>query len=95
MAAPLAAAGLGIAAGDVWLGLLCWRSRTTLAGPLAAAGLLLVAFAGSSGVNRPAGRGALATALIFLVIGGVLFLIGRLFDRLLDDDTAERSDDAC
>jgi hypothetical protein len=94
MAGPLIAAGLGIAAGDLLLGLLSRRSRTALAGLLAVAGLLLVAVAGSSGVSSSAGRAALAIALIFLVIGGVLFLLGWLFDRLLDDDTAGGSDDA-
>ena len=96
MAAPLVAAGLGIAAGDVWLGVLCWRTRTTLGGLLAMAGLALVAFAVSSGVTSHTSHAALVIALIFLLMGGVVYLLGRFFSRLLDDNAGDgsRDDDA-
>jgi predicted lipid-binding transport protein (Tim44 family) len=76
------AGGLAVAGADVWLGVICWRSRTMLGGLMAAVSIGLVAFALAFG---PA-DGAVAIAFMFLAVGTVLYGIGQLLERVLNDD---------
>ena len=91
MAGALAAAGAAIAAADLWLVLICWKHRTVLGAVLGAVGIPLVAFAIASGPTGSTAEGALATALILLIIGVVLYSLGKAFERLLDEPPKEES----
>jgi len=74
--------GLAVAGADIGLGVICWRSRTVLGGLMAAVSIGLVAFALAFG---PA-DGAVAIAFMFLAVGTVLYGIGQLLERVLNDD---------
>jgi hypothetical protein len=89
----LTVVGVAIAAGNLALLAVCWRSRTVLGGLLAAIGVALVGLAIASGPGRGAGGVALLSAGVALVIGTVLFAIGQAVQRLLDDEPEEWSDD--
>ena len=82
MAGWVTAGGLAVAGADVWLGVICWRSRTMLGGLMAAVSICLVAFALAFG---PA-DGAVAIAVVFLAVGTVLYGIGQVFEGILSDD---------
>lgn len=85
MATLLAAAGGAIAAGDLWLVVVCWKRRTVLGGLAGAVGIPLVALAIASGARDSAGEGALVIALVLLFVGVGLYVLGQVFERLLDD----------
>jgi hypothetical protein len=86
MAGALAAGGVAVATADLVLVAISWRSRTVLGGLLGAIGIPLVAFAIASGPGGNAAVATLAIALIFLIVGAVLYGIGQVFERLLDAD---------
>jgi len=79
------AGGLAVAGADVWLGVICWRSRTVLGGLMAAVSIGLVAFALAFGPSD----GAVAIAVVFLAVGTVLYAMGQLLERLLNDDAGK------
>lgn len=83
MAGALAAGGAAVAAGDVVLLAISWRSRTVLGGMAGAVGIPLI---GSALVSGPNGDSvaALVIAFVFLVVGSALCGLGRAFERLLD-----------
>jgi hypothetical protein len=89
IAGALAAGGAAVAAGDVVLLAVSWRSRTVLGGLLGAVGIPIVGFAL---VSAPGGESvaALVIALVFLVVGSALYGLGRAFQRLLDADPRTR-----
>ncbi len=78
-------AGAAIAAGDLWLVVRCWKTRSVLAGVLAVAGIPVVVFAIVSGPTRGAGQRALVGALIALLIGAAIYGLGQALERLLDN----------
>lgn len=82
---PLVAGAALIGAAGVWLIVVCWRTRTVLGGLLAAVAIGLAAFAAASGPKGSYGKWALIIALVVLIVGVVLYGLGRAFDRLLDD----------
>jgi hypothetical protein len=80
----LTAAGASVAIAALVLIVICWRSRTALGGALGAIAIVLVVVASTA---KPAdvGREAwLLVALIALLMGVVLYVVGRLVGRLLD-----------
>jgi len=84
MRTALTAAALAVAVGDLWLVVTCWKTRSVLAGFLAATGaaiVLLAVVAGAAGNYRAA---ALAIAAIMLATGVALYRLGQLMERLLD-----------
>ena len=86
MGAAFTAAGLAIAAGDLWLLVSCWRSRNVLAGLLGATGLLIVLLAAVAAPARRHRDAALLIAAITLAIGVSLYGLGRSVQRLLDHE---------
>ena len=86
MAVALVAGGVAIAAADLCLAVVSWRGRSVLPGLLGLAGITLVAFAIASGTTSSVGEGCLAIAVILTIVGGALYAIGRVFERLLDDE---------
>lgn len=86
MTAAVAAGGVTIAVGDVWLITRCWRHRSVLGGVLGAGGIPLVVFALAPGPTVDPREGTLAIALALLIIGVVLYGIGETFERLLEED---------
>jgi hypothetical protein len=70
--------------GDAALVLICWRTRSVLAGALGFIGIPLVGFALLSGATRESSEQALLIAAIALVLGVALFALGRALGRLLD-----------
>ena len=80
------AAGVAIAAGNLALLVRCWKRRSVLGGMLAALGLPLALLALVLGATRGAGEDALVGALIALVVGTALYLLGQAVQRLLDED---------
>jgi drug/metabolite transporter (DMT)-like permease len=91
MVSVLAVGGAGIATADVLLFVVSWRSRTVLGVVAGVIGISLVVFAIASGLDSGAARGALAIALILLIVGAVLYGLGQAFERLLDADPEEES----
>jgi hypothetical protein len=86
VASALTAAGASVATAGLVLIVICWRSKTALGGVLGAVAISLVAvglIAKPTGVGREAW---LLIALIVLLMGVVLYVLGRLADRLLADD---------
>jgi hypothetical protein len=90
MTGALAASGAAVAAGDVVLLAISWRSRTVLGGLLGAVGIPIVAFALVSG---PSGDSvaAVVIALVLLVVGSALYGVGQAFERLLDADPEDEA----
>jgi hypothetical protein len=86
VAVALAAGGVAIAAADLCLAVVSWRRRSVLPGLLGVAGITLVAFAIASGTTSNAGEGCLAIAVILTIVGGALYALGHVFERLLDDE---------
>jgi peptidoglycan/LPS O-acetylase OafA/YrhL len=84
--AALTAAGVAIAAGDLWLVLICWKRRSVLGGLLGAISMAIVAFAIFSGPSHGRGKDALAIAAIALVIATALYGLGQALQRLLDEE---------
>ena len=84
MGAALTAAGLAIAAGDLWLVASCWRSRSVLAGFLGASGFLIVLLAAVAAPARRHRDAALLIAAITLTVGIALYCLGQSIQRLLD-----------
>jgi hypothetical protein len=90
MRGALTAAGLAVAVGDLWLVVICWRSRSVLAGFLGATGIPIVLFA-LAGPAREHRDAAVLIAAITLVVGIGLYGLGQSMQRLLDrepDDEA-------
>jgi uncharacterized membrane protein len=80
----LAVSAAGIAGGDVLLFAVSWRSRTVLGVVAGVIGIPLVVYAIASGLDSGAASGALVIALIFLIVGTVLYRVGQGLERLLD-----------
>jgi hypothetical protein len=86
VAGALTAAGTVVGTAALALIVICWKSRTVLGGVLGAVAVALVVVALTV---KPPGdtRGAwLGVALVVLLMGVVLYVLGRLVDRLLDGD---------
>jgi hypothetical protein len=83
------AIGLAIGIGDISLVVICWKTRTVLAGLLGAISISLVVLAIASGPARGKSDYGLAGAGIALVIGAALYGIGHTLQRLLDDEPGE------
>jgi hypothetical protein len=64
---------------------ICWKSRTVLGGVLGAVAIALVVIAVTAKPAGGAPRAWLGVALAVLLIGVVLYVLGRLVDRLLDE----------
>jgi hypothetical protein len=79
----LTAAGVAVAVGDLWLVVICWKSRSILAGFLAATGIPIVLWAV---VADPAQtrEAVLVIAAIALVVAFALYGLGQSIQRLLD-----------
>jgi hypothetical protein len=88
VSAPLAI-GLAIAVGDVWLAVICWKTRTVLGGLLAAISISLVVLTIASGPARGESHYPLVGAGLALVIGAALYGIGHAVQRLLDGEPGE------
>jgi hypothetical protein len=82
----LIGASVLIALGDTCLVVTCWRNRVVLGGLLGAAGIPLVVFAVTSGLERAASKYALLGAGIALAIGTALYALGHVLERLLDEE---------
>jgi hypothetical protein len=89
MTAELTAAGLVVAVGGLALIVVCWKTRTVLGGLLGATGIVLVAFGVARGASRTAGEYSIGIAAVALLIGTVLYIIGQVLERLLDDEHDE------
>ena len=76
-----------IGAGDAWLAVICWRSRTALGGVAALIGLGLIAFTAATGLAGEAATAATVIALVFLLLGAALAGLGQLLAHLLDSPT--------
>jgi hypothetical protein len=87
----LAAGGVAIAAGDVLLVAISWKSRAVLGGVAGGVGISLVGFAIASGLTGGDAEAALVIALIFLIVGTALYGLGQAFERLLDADPEDGS----
>lgn len=83
-----------IAAADLFLAAVSWRRRSVLPGLLGAAGIPLVAFAIASGTSSNAGEGRIAIALTLTIVGAALYVLGQVFERLLDDQPERGDGDA-
>jgi hypothetical protein len=83
MRAALTAAGLAVAVGDLWLVVICWRSRSVLAGFLGATGIPIVLFA-VAGPARDHREAAVLIAAITLLVGIGLYGLGQSIQRLLE-----------
>jgi hypothetical protein len=86
VSSALTAAGAAIGTAALALIVICWKSRTVLGGVL---GAVAIALAVVALTMKPTGgaRGSwLAVALAVLFVGVVLYVLGRLVDRLLDGD---------
>ena len=84
MRAALTAAGLAIVIGDLWLVVICWKSRSVIAGFLGVTSIPIVLFAIVDGPTRDSHEAVLLIAGIMLVIGTALFGLGHLLQQLLD-----------
>jgi hypothetical protein len=95
--AVVVAAGVVIALGNLSLLLICWKRRTALAGLLGAVGVALGVPAIARFPSRGTGWLALLAAVGTLLFGSVLYALGQLFERLLDDgrDDATRDEAVC
>jgi hypothetical protein len=86
MSGALTAAGAAVGTSALALIVICWKSRTVLGGVLGAVAIALVVVALTM---KPIGgaRGSwLGVALAVLLVGVVLYVLGRLVDQLLDGD---------
>jgi hypothetical protein len=83
-AAALGAAGAAVAAGDVALLAIAWRSQTVLSGVLGATGIPLVVLANLSGRGGGTAVAILVIALLLLIVGAAIYALGQAFERLLD-----------
>jgi hypothetical protein len=80
------AGAIAVAIAALALIVVCWRSRTALGGVLGAVAIALVAVGLGA---KPTGDGRAAWligALIALLIGAVLYVLGHLVGRLLEGD---------
>ena len=87
----LIAVGVVIAVCDLLLVVTSWRSRTALGGVLGSIGLLLVGLALAARPKTGARDYELVGAGVALAIGTVLFVVGQVLERLLDDDSEDRA----
>lgn len=81
---PLVFAAAAIATVDVWLIVIAVHRQVVLAGFVGVLGLAIVAFAATRGLRGGAAHGAVAIALVFVIIGAALLGLGRVLDSLLD-----------
>jgi hypothetical protein len=84
MRGALTAAGLAVAVGDLWLVVICWNSRSVLAGFLGATGIPIVLLAVVAGLAENHREVVLLVAAIMLVVGIGLYGVGQSIQRLLD-----------
>jgi 4-hydroxybenzoate polyprenyltransferase len=85
LAAALTAAALLIAIADLALVVACWKRRTVLGAVLGATGVPLVGVAIARGASRGAGEDSILIAGLMLGIGAVLYTLGRVLERALED----------
>ena len=83
--APVILVALVVGLADVALVVVSWRSRSVLPGLLGAVGVAATAFAITRGPGRGARDYAIVIAGLTLVIGCVLYGLGQVFERILDD----------
>jgi hypothetical protein len=83
--------GVPVITGAGWLLVLCWRRRAVLAGVCAAAGIALVVLTLVQGYRDGARELGLIMALVAVVIGSVLFVLGQALHRMLDTEPEESS----
>jgi uncharacterized SAM-binding protein YcdF (DUF218 family) len=91
MTDALVTGGAAIAVGDVGLVAICWRRQAVLGGVLGAVGIPLVVFAIVSGPTADPGEGALTIALVLLIIGVALYVLGQALERLLEERPDEEA----
>jgi hypothetical protein len=80
----LTAAGVAVAVGDLWLVVICWKSRSILAGFLAATGIPIVLWVVVADPAQTHREAVLVIAAIALVIAFALYGLGQSIQRLLD-----------
>ena len=85
MASALTAAGASVAIAALALVVICWRSRTVLGGVLGAVAIAIVGVAFTAKPTGGAREAWLLGALIAVLMGVVLYVLGRLVGRLLDE----------
>jgi hypothetical protein len=85
VSAALAAAGVLVVAGDIYLCVACWKRESVLGGVLGAASAAAVLFGMAGGAGRHVAHYSLAGA-VALVIGTALYGIGHVLERLLEDE---------
>jgi hypothetical protein len=86
MAGALTAAGAAVGTAALALIVICWKSRTVLGGVLGAVAVALVVLALTVKPTGGAPGAWLGVALAVLLMGVVLYILGRLVDWLLDED---------
>ena len=87
MSVWLDAGAAAVGAGNIWLAVICWRSRTALGGVAALIGLGLIAFTTAKGLAGEAATADTVLAFIFLLLGAALLGLGQLLEHLLDNRT--------
>jgi hypothetical protein len=86
VSAALAAAGVLVVAGDIYLCVACWKRESVLGGVLGAASAAAVLFGMAGGAGRHVAHYSLAVGAVALVIGTALYGIGHVLERLLENE---------
>jgi hypothetical protein len=81
----LTIAGSLVALGDLALVVICWRRRAVLGGVLGTAGFVLAVLGLVRGAPHLYSDYPLLLAGVMLGIGTVIYLIGQVLERLLED----------
>jgi uncharacterized membrane protein YczE len=81
--AALVIGALGVAVGDAGLLVVSWRTRTSLGGLTGVASVALVGLSAGPGWTGTTARDEVLGALVFLIVGLVLFGLGQAIDHLL------------
>jgi hypothetical protein len=84
MRGALTAAGVAVAVGDLWLVVICWKSRSILAGFLAATGIPIVLWTVVGDPAQTHREAVLVITAIALVVAFALYGLGQSIQRLLD-----------
>jgi hypothetical membrane protein len=82
------------AAGDIGLAVVCWRTRTALGAIAVFASTVLLALAALSGWQGTTAADEVIGALVFLIVGAVLFCLGQTIGRLLNSPPEGDGSDA-
>jgi membrane protein DedA with SNARE-associated domain len=92
--ASLAAGAIAVAAGDLALGVACYRTRTALGGIVSIGSAVLVGLSAGRVWKGSVARDEVIGALAFLAVGAVLLGLGQAVDRLLTGPSEGGSSDA-